>query len=194
MYRDIRLSKCLSLVIIVALFVISGIICAKGIKTMNKHDMVLTSTAFINGGIIPYKHANSGYSKGANISIPLSWFNIPSGTKSLALVMSDNSANDFVHWMVVNIPPETKSFYEGASGNAMPSGCRELTNDFGSTGYGGPTPPNGTGEHNYVFNVYALNVSSVKIDEKTSLKDFISALKPYIISKGSYSGKMSPPK
>jgi hypothetical protein len=45
----------------------------------------LESPAFRNGGEIPRKYARSG----ENVSPPLTWKDVPSGTKSLALVVED---------------------------------------------------------------------------------------------------------
>lgn len=76
---------------------------------------------------------------GQNISPQISWFDIPKHTKSFILVCYDIHpiANNWIHWIVVDIPKEQTSFNEGASGSiALPS--KELTNSFGFAGWGGP--------------------------------------------------------
>jgi Raf kinase inhibitor-like YbhB/YbcL family protein len=76
-------------------------------------------------------------------SIPLSW--TEQGTKSFALVMYDPDAQNFIHWIVLDIPSDTREITEGASMTEnMPAGSRELTTYFRSEGYGGPAPPTGT--------------------------------------------------
>ena len=50
--------------------------------------MEITSTAFKDGEKIPIQYVMPG-AGGKNISVPLSWKNAPSGTKSFALSMVD---------------------------------------------------------------------------------------------------------
>ena len=89
--------------------------------------------------------------KGANLSPPVSWSNVPEGTVEIAIVMTDPDANGFVHWAVAGIPPTAG---QAAADAAIP-GAIEGKNDFGDTGYGGPCPPTGT--HTYLMQVYALD-------------------------------------
>jgi Raf kinase inhibitor-like YbhB/YbcL family protein len=135
--------------------------------------MELSSPAFKDGGRIPKKHATPA-AGGDNVSIPLSWKGAPPGTKSFALSIVDmhTVANNWMHWTVINIPASVSSLPEGASGKRMPPGSAELRNSFGDKGYGGPQPPRGTGDHNYVATVYAL--SSEKISPEGA---YLSALK-----------------
>ena len=88
----------------------------------------------------------------------------PPGAKSLVLVLDDPDAPDpkapkmvWVHWVVYNIPPDTKSLPE----NAGIHGCRKALllgrNDFKKTGNGGPCPP--IGRHRYFHKLYALDIT-----------------------------------
>jgi Raf kinase inhibitor-like YbhB/YbcL family protein len=153
-----------------------------------ENEMVVTSKAFKNGERIPAEYANKGIDGGNNISIPLEWDNIPEGTGSFALSMIDISANNWVHWMVVNIPSSVKEIPVGASAVAMPSGSEELDNTFGFKGYGGPQPPAGSGDHIYVTTLYALRVNNVKVPEKTSFNEFMRILDGDIIGKAAVEG------
>jgi Raf kinase inhibitor-like YbhB/YbcL family protein len=105
--------------------------------------MKITSSAFQDGKLIPTKYAYHGVDGGNNISLPLSWSDVPTGTKSFALSIVDPHpvAKNWVHWFVINIPAGANSISEGASKRAMPIGCKELLNTYGSPGYGGPEPP-----------------------------------------------------
>jgi Raf kinase inhibitor-like YbhB/YbcL family protein len=47
----------------------------------------------------------------------------------------------WVHWVVYNIPPDTKSLPENAGKSRLPQGTLLGLNDFKKTGYGGPCPP-----------------------------------------------------
>jgi hypothetical protein len=56
-----------------------------------------------------------------------------------------------VHWVLYNIP---------ASVSELAEGCADYTqgvNNFGNSGYNGPLPPEGHGQHKYYFWVIALD-------------------------------------
>lgn len=152
--------------------------------------MEIQSTAFEDGGKIPiqYVMVDAG---GKNLSIPLSWKNVPPGTKSLALSIVDPHpvAQNWVHWLLINIPANTTSLEEGASGKRMPPGTMELKNSFGQMGYGGPQPPKGSGEHPYVMTLYALNVERIDLGSNPSLSAFKKALDGKVIQSASITGK-----
>lgn len=91
--------------------------------------------------------------------------------------------------LVINIPAEVNSLEEGASKKKMQKGSLELKNSWGDTGYGGPQPPKGTGNHPYVITLYALNVEKVDLGVNTSLSAFKKAIEGKIISQASITGK-----
>jgi hypothetical protein len=68
-------------------------------------------------------------------------------------------ARRWVHWCVAGIPPDIRALLEGASlhPEVLPAGAIETINSFDQPGYGGPAPPGGTGPHEYVMTVYALD-------------------------------------
>jgi Raf kinase inhibitor-like protein, YbhB/YbcL family len=107
--------------------------------------MKITSSVFQEGGNIPSKFTCDG----GDTSPPLQIAEVPSGAKSLALVVDDPDAPSglFTHWMVWNISPQTNTIAEGST----PKGVHG-TNDFGKSGYGGPCPPSGT--HRYYFKIF----------------------------------------
>ena len=152
--------------------------------------MEISSSAFKDGGKIPIQYVMPG-AGGKNISVPLSWKNTPSGTKSFALSMVDPHpvAQNWVHWLVINIPASATLLEEGASRKKMPQGSMELKNSFGDIGYGGPQPPKGTGDHPYVFPLYALNVERLDLGTNTSLSSFNKALEGKIIGSAMITGK-----
>ncbi len=153
----------------------------------------LKSEAFTNGSALPVKYAKSNVTGGQNASVPLSWSGAPSGTKAFALVMVDRNpmADNWIHWAVVGIPPNATSLPEGASGTEkMPSGAQELNNTFGDKGYGGPTPPAGTGVHEYEIILYALNVNNIEVPSTPSLSMFEAAVNSAVIASAKISGTM----
>ena len=118
---------------------------------------LLTSLAFAQLAALPPRYT----CEGANLAPPLSWSGVPSGTRSLALVVDDPDAPDpaapkttWVHWLVYNLPATAQGLPEG--GKPLPAGTREGNNDWQKPGYGGPCPP--IGRHRYFFKLYALDV------------------------------------
>ena len=153
-------------------------------------DMEISSSAFKDGEKIPIQYVMPG-AGGKNISIPLAWKNAPAGTKSFCLSIVDPHpvAQNWVHWLVINVPPQITSIDEGASKKKMPKGSVELKNSFGDIGYGGPQPPKGTGDHPYVVTLYALNVEKLDLGVNTSLSAFKKAIEGKVIGLTSITGK-----
>ncbi len=118
--------------------------------------LVISSSAFPHRGEIPAKYT----CEGDDISPPLTFSGVPSGTESLVLIVDDPDAPDpaapkmtWVHWLLYNLPPDTPGLEEGV--RSLPPGTLEGTNDWHRTGYGGPCPP--IGRHRYFFKLYALD-------------------------------------
>ncbi len=120
--------------------------------------LAITSPAFAHQHEIP-----SDYTcEGADTSPALAWSSVPAGTKSLALIVDDPDAPDpaapkrtWVHWVLYNLPADSRGLPEGITSNELPAGMREGTNDWKRTGYGGPCPP--IGRHRYFFKLFALD-------------------------------------
>jgi Raf kinase inhibitor-like YbhB/YbcL family protein len=174
-----RFSSLIFLILLVSLTVISG-----------GDAMEISSAAFKDGEKIPTQYTMPG-AGGKNISIPLAWKNVPVGTKSFALSVVDPHpvAQNWVHWVVINIPGFVSSIDEGASRKKMPSGSTELKNSFGDIGYGGPQPPKGTGDHPYVVTLYALNVDKLNLGASTSLSVFKKTIEGKVIGTATITGK-----
>lgn len=151
--------------------------------------MELSSPAFTDRGTIPSQYARPA-AGGHNVSIPLKWTGAPEGTKSFALSIVDHHpvARKWVHWMVIDIPPEVFSLPEGASGKNMPAGAIEIRNSFGEAGYGGPQPPKGTGAHQYVVTIYALKESRLDLKPNATLADLQEAIKGKTLEETSITG------
>ena len=111
---------------------------------------------------------------GQSVSIALAWKDPPAGTKSYALTMFDTDANGgkgFWHWLAWNIPASAKGLSEGAGaqgGKRMPKGSVLGTGGVGRAGYFGPCPPPGSGQHHYVFTLYALGEKTLRTPEDPS--------------------------
>lgn len=132
----------------------------------------LTSGSIAEGMPLRAEQVFAGFGcTGGNTSPQLSWSGAPEGTRSFALTAYDPDAptgSGWWHWAVVNIPASVSGLEEGASGTAaMPAGAVEMTNDFGSAGFGGACPPPGE-VHRYIFTLYALPVDKLDLPEGAS--------------------------
>jgi Raf kinase inhibitor-like YbhB/YbcL family protein len=151
--------------------------------------MEIKSSAFADGGKIPQKNVMPG-AGGHNLSLPIEWSGAPPGTRSFALSIVDPHpvAHNWVHWLAINLPADASGLAEGASGKTMPPGTVELHNSWGKTGYGGPQPPPGTGDHPYVVTLYALNVPRLDLKPATALAAFQKALEGKILGTAKITG------
>lgn len=113
--------------------------------------MQITSGAFGHNGHIPRRYTCDD----ASVSPPLTFYDIPPGTESLALIMHgpDSPHGDFVHWLVWNIPADRQYLDEGN----LPNSARQGTTGYGRAEYGPPCPTEGTGNHRYIFELFALD-------------------------------------
>lgn len=118
----------------------------------------ITSTAFEHRGEIPAKHTSDG----DDVSPPLQWSGVPSGTKSLALIVDDPDAPDpkapkmtWVHWVLYDLPATSTGLAAAVATKDLPKGTLEGKNDWKRTGWGGPSPP--IGRHRYFFKLFSLD-------------------------------------
>jgi Raf kinase inhibitor-like YbhB/YbcL family protein len=142
--------------------------------------LLLSSSAFSYAGAIPAKYTCDG----ANINPTLSIGNIREDTKSLALLVDDPDApaGDWVHWVMWNISPDTKTI---AQGN-VPAGAVQGKNDFGNNNYGGPCPPSGT--HRYMFKLYALD-TTLSLPAGSTKAQLLGAINEHTLGRVTLMGK-----
>ena len=124
--------------------------------------MTLTTPAWKDGGVIPDRNSQPGH----DVSPALSWNNAPEGTESFVVMVHDlnnitaTGSDQFLHWMVWNIPKTAKGLAEKQSQEPeLADGTRQIS----SSGpyYRGPAASVFGPPHHYVFEVYAL---SAKVD------------------------------
>lgn len=148
------------------------------------HPFTITSPDFRDGGPLPQKtEFNQFGCTGSNIAPQLNWTNVPAGTQSFAMLMSDYDApvaGGFHHWIVYNIPAGAREL----EGNHP---FTEGTTSFGFMGYGGPCPPP-TGEtHHYLFLLYASNIAHVGGPGLT-FSEVVSAIQGHVLGATSIIG------
>jgi len=98
--------------------------------------------------------------KGARESPAVSWDGIPSGTKSLVLILDDPDAPNgiFTHWIVYNIPPVSGELAQAQpNAKVLANGAQQGQTSAGSRGYFAPCPPIGS-MHRYIFRMYAVDM------------------------------------
>ncbi len=147
--------------------------------------MELKSPAFREGAKIPKKYTCEGW----DFSPPLEWNDIPDKTQSLALIMDDPDAPSgvFTHWVLFNLPPNSRELLEGVSPvPQLPSGALQGKNDFGKFGYGSPCPPPGS-PHRYRFILYALD-QQLELEAGVSKKQLLKAMEGHILAQGQLTG------
>ncbi len=139
--------------------------------------MKLYSPVFEEGGYIPAKYTCDG----EDISVPLTFEDIPASAVSLALIMDDPDApsGTFVHWVIYDIPADVGGVPEGVVPEPyLADGIKQGVNSFGNIGYGGPCPP--SGEHRYMFKLYALE-RMLDADAGLSKHELLSLMEGYIV-------------
>ncbi|MCE9558839.1 MAG: YbhB/YbcL family Raf kinase inhibitor-like protein [Armatimonadetes bacterium] len=161
-------------------------------------EFELTSTSFEDGGKIPDKYAGED-----GISPPLAWKGAPAGTKSFMLICTDPDApsplnpdpTPFIHWLMLNIPADTKFLMPGVpqlEQVSTPFGAVQAANGHGEIGYSGPTPPKGSGRHRYYFTLFALDRVHV-LDPNLTPEEFIKILDSSVLAKTELMGTYEVP-
>ncbi|HEX4649786.1 MAG TPA: YbhB/YbcL family Raf kinase inhibitor-like protein, partial [Steroidobacteraceae bacterium] len=110
----------------------------------------------------------------------------PQGTKSFVLIVDDPDAPDprapkttWVHWVLHNIPAETRSLPEGATQRGLPPQTVQGLNDWKRIGYGGPCPP--IGRHRYFHKLYALDAELTGLPRPTKAQ-LLEAMKGHVLA------------
>lgn len=147
--------------------------------------MELHSPAFRPGGRIPQDYTGDG----RDLSPPLSWSQVPQGTKELALICDDPDApanEPWVHWLIYHIPTTATSLPEGIGSQPGKSsdGLQQGHNSWrtGKTiGYRGPAPPPGHGVHHYHFHLYALD-EPIPLSGGATKAELLDAMQGHVLA------------
>lgn len=148
--------------------------------------MHLTSPAFKDGESIPALYTCDG----TNISPPLSMADVPSGAKSLALIVDDPDVprqllpdGVFDHWVLFNMPPDTTDISKDSSAGIAGA------NGAGKSAYTGPCPPSQyePSTHRYVFVLYALD-ALLALPAGASKEELLRAMDGHILEQAELIG------
>lgn len=202
--------------------------------------MKLSSETFQDGGVIPGRcafavKAPKGHVRlSENLNPDLRWSGAPAGTRSFVLICTDPDAPtrpddvnkegrevplklpraNFVHWVVVDIPPGVTHIAEGAASRGVtprgktqppgPEGARQGQNDYTGwfkgdaemegiyLGYDGPCPPwNDSVPHHYRFEIFALDMPSVPVSGAFTAAEVSAAIKGHVLASATLTGRYS---
>jgi Raf kinase inhibitor-like YbhB/YbcL family protein len=156
--------------------------------------ITVASSAIPAGGAIDVKYSDYGQ----GISPPLQWSSLPSGTKSLVLMMEDPDAISplpFVHWTMINLPPSLKALPPNVPKTFAPlrgQAARQGSNSKSERGYFGPRPPVGDPPHRYHFQVFALD-TQLDLPDGFNRHALLQAMRGHVLAEGELIGLFQAP-
>ncbi|HRQ64547.1 MAG TPA: YbhB/YbcL family Raf kinase inhibitor-like protein [Xanthomonadaceae bacterium] len=202
--------------------------------------MKLTSQTFTHMSAIPTRcafgkrGADSPCVLSDNRSPHLAWDGVPPNARSLVLMCIDSDVpsraddvnqegrdvpvdlprTDFVHWLMVDIPPDCRELAEGACSEGVtargkrnppgPAGSRQGINDYTAWfagdadmagdwyGYDGPCPPwNDPRLHHYHFRLYALDTDTLGLSGAFTVDQVRQAMKGHVLAEAAITGTYS---
>ena len=146
--------------------------------------MRLESNAFRNNESIPKKYACDG----DKVNPPLNFYEVPPGTKTLALIMEDpdvprNLRPDgmFDHWLIWNMPANIKGIAEDSEPNGVVG-----QNTRGTLEYVPPCPPDR--QRRYIFTLYALD-TNLQLSRTSGKGELLKAMTGHIIVESQLIGR-----
>jgi Raf kinase inhibitor-like YbhB/YbcL family protein len=162
---------------IISAFAFATVAFAASAPSGSKLEVV--SDAFKAGGTIPRTYTCDGADK----SPPLAWQGVPTGTKTLALIVKDPDApsGTFIHWVLYNLPARVDRLTEDVPKTATTAeGALQGANSRGRMGFTGPCPPPGA-PHHYHFQLFALN-SSLNLRPGATAEKVEAAMKGHLLA------------
>ena len=178
--------------IIVFLSLISGLAMAQPAAAPSPPNLMsLTSTSFVDGGIIPDKYTQAVPNP---VSPQLAWTNAPAGTQSFALIVEDpdtalqRTSRQSLHWAAFNIPVDKTSLVEGIPNTPnLPDGTVQALNNGGMPGFRGPGA-SGPVYHHYTFQLYALD-TKLALGPDATRTQIGAAMEGHILNKAVLVGR-----
>lgn len=151
----------------------------------------LSSPAFPHNGRLPVRFTADG----EGVSPPLVWGPLPAGTQSLALIVEDPDAPapaPLIHALIWGLPAGTGRLAEGVfTQGGEPAVEGEVgRNSFFGHGWLPPDPPTGHGSHDYVFQLFALDLPPGELPSVTR-GAMIDAMAGHVLGAGMLVGTYS---
>jgi Raf kinase inhibitor-like YbhB/YbcL family protein len=145
-----------------------------GEDVLGKGGFRLTSPAFHDGE--PLDPCFTADEEDA-VAPPLEWTAPPAGTQELAIVVEDADApapQPFCHWLVWGLAPQAGKLLEGETPP------RTGKNSFGNSEWLLPDPPTGHGPHDYVFQIFALDLP-LALMPGAGRSDLVAAMEGHVL-------------
>jgi hypothetical protein len=143
-------------------------------KLIGRGGMALRSAAFRDGEELdPCFTAEEEDS----VAPPLEWTAPPPGSQELVLVVEDPDApskEPFCHWLVWGLAPQKGQLLEGETPP------RVGKNSFGNSEWLLPDPPLGDAPHNYVFQLFALDLPLILMPGATR-EELVAAMEGHVM-------------
>jgi Raf kinase inhibitor-like YbhB/YbcL family protein len=149
--------------------------------------LTLSSSAVADNGTLAVKNACADKQRspncvGENISPPLTWENVPEGTKSFALVLVDPEGRvpvGVTHMVVYGIPADVKGFAEGELGKPSDEfvGGKSTMNQGV---YFGAGPPPNVDWHHYTFTLVATDLDPKALQPGLTREELATALQGHV--------------
>jgi Raf kinase inhibitor-like YbhB/YbcL family protein len=156
-------------------------------ETFAADVFTLKSSTFDDGKTMPKKVANSAANTqnnpncvGDNVSPEFSWSNVPEGTKSFVMLMTDPEGRGgagVVHWVAYGIPSSVTGFAEGEvskSSDKYVGGKSSRGVGF----YSGPCTPPNTMPHHYTFVLVATDFDPKELPPGLTRDELIAKVAP----------------
>ena len=148
------------------------------------------SPAFEDGEPLPAKYTVSG----EDISPPLCWSNLPSGTRDVVLIVEDYDIampSPMVHCIAYGLELSPGELYEGALPSKNSAGF-DVKPKIGHNGlkfdrYDGSAPPPGHGVHHYVFEIFAVS-RQLFFESPPDKKTILAAIQGHVLATGRLTG------
>lgn len=112
------------------------------------------------------------------VAPPLEWTAPPAGAQELALIVEDAdspTAQPFCHWLVWGLPPQAGKLLEGETPP------RVGKNSFRNSEWLLPDPPTGHGPHDYVFQLFALDLP-LALMPGAGRDELLAAMKGHVVA------------
>ncbi|WP_434771735.1 YbhB/YbcL family Raf kinase inhibitor-like protein [Pseudomonas entomophila] len=144
-------------------------------------SLKIESDSFDSGQALPQELVGKGPScgdGGKDWSPAVRWYDLPKGTRSVALVMVDPDGNKglgVVHWVAYNIDARMRKLDAGAArfrSNWLTVG----RNSTGAETYKGPCPPQDDNPHHYVLTLIASDLPPTQLPSGLDRDGLMKAL------------------
>jgi len=152
----------------------------------------IESASFDSGDELPLELVGKGPScgDGKDWSPAVRWYDLPQGTRSVALVMVDPDGNKglgVVHWVAYNIDARMRKLDAGAA-RFNSTSLTVGRNSTGAETYRGPCPPQDDNPHHYVLTLIATDLEPGKLPSGLDREGLMKALKGHALGAQSLVG------